>query len=135
MSDRRSARRTARLGPQQSDPPAEILMGPCIEDWAGEPDPPLSGGFERPFSGPWWRARRNWQKAVDEWAAGAGQEAWQVRNGARWRHPWSRRFVLSVGGAELVDYLEGRLNEWPGYPPGITGPHDLASGAFSGHEC
>jgi len=118
--------------PKSDQPPAEILMGPCIEVWAGEPDPPLSGGYAGSFSGPW-RARRNWRKAVDEWAESVGLEHWEAHNLSRSRHPWSRNFLLSIGGESLVDYLEGRRGDWPGYPAGMKGPYGLA-GPNSGFD-
>lgn len=129
MSDRRTARRAARVAePSTDNPPAELLMGPCIEVWAGDPDSRRPGGYEAPFSGPWWRARRNWRRALDEWfeTTGAESPGHNRQNIARIRHPWSRNYLLSIGGEALVDHLEGRREDWPEYPPGVTGPHGLA---------
>jgi hypothetical protein len=116
VSDRRSARRAARVAePSTDQPPANILMGPCVEVWAGDPDPPLPGGYERPFSSPWWRARRNWRKALDDWFEASGVEppGHNRQNVARIRYPWSRSYLLSIGGEPLVDYFEGRRPDYP----------------------
>jgi hypothetical protein len=116
LSDRRAARgvaevRTAAAGPM----PAELMSGPCIEDWAGRSE-------LRPVwaTSNWlaFQARRNWQDAVDSWVVESGwasekRPAANARNLARTQLPWSRVFLLEQGRSQLVAFYEGRRATYP----------------------
>jgi hypothetical protein len=89
--------------------PAELMMGPCIEVWAG--DEPAPAGA--PITWPAFRARDHWQAAVKAWAVDSGwatktRPAYRALDLARTRVPWSRVFLLGRGEGERVDYFEGR---------------------------
>lgn len=97
----------------ESELPYEMACGPCIEIWAGS-GPVTTGAAS-------WRARRNWQRAVNEWAirtgwAGEGRPASNAQGLARTHHPWSRDFLIARGEQGRVDYLEGRT---PVSPPRV----------------
>ena len=102
--------RTAAAGAM----PADLMAGPCIEDWADKsPRPALAGSNWLAF-----RALRHWSAAVDEWATSSGwatgkQRPNNARNLARTRHPWSRDFLISQGRQQLVDFYEGRRATFP----------------------
>jgi hypothetical protein len=117
MSERRTARGTGKVHTAAAGPmPAELMSGPCIEDWAGKKSE------RRPVwatsNWPAFQARRNWQDAVQAWAEGSGwasekRPASNAQNLARVRIPWSRVFLLARGDVELVDYYEGRRATYP----------------------
>lgn len=122
MSDRRRARgdhtgegRPRYLG---NELPAHLASGPCIEDWISTTD---HRPAHLPSSVPWpaFRALRNWQRAVEEWATQTGwatqtRPASNARNLARVRTPWSRDFLIEQGEEALVAYFEGRRARYPG---------------------
>ena len=110
MSERRKARGTARVRAAAAGPlPAELMSGPCIEDWADKGTRPEWATS----SWPAFRARRRWQAAVDSWAvesgwATDGRPASNARGLARTHLPWSRGFLIEQGRQSFVDYYEGR---------------------------
>jgi len=107
MTSRRAARGTGKAagaGPM----PTELMMGPCIEVWAGEEPKPAGA----PITWPAFRACEHWQAAVKEWAVESGwatktRSPWKALDLARTRVPWSRAFLLARDMGELVDYFEG----------------------------
>ena len=116
--------RKAAAGPM----PAELMAGPCIEDW-------FRKGIDQSLW-PEFSARRNWSAAVDRWAVESGwasesRPASNARNLARTRHPWSRMFLIEHGRGHLVDFYEGRRATFPdaeedGWRP-REGPPPVAS--------
>lgn len=110
MSERRAARSGVAGGEANALLPSKLAMGPCIEVWADQ-------GLSYSESA-WMRAWRNWQAAVDLWAAESGwatdkRPARNARNLARTRLPWSRNFLLDRGEAALVEFYEGRVARRP----------------------
>lgn len=93
--------------------PADLAIGPCIEDWT-EPSERFGSNIGRALA-----AKHRWADAVESWAletgwASAQRPASNARNLARYHHPWSRDFLLARGEAEFVDWLEGRIDSNPG---------------------
>jgi hypothetical protein len=117
LSDRRAARgvaevRTAAAGPL----PAELMSGPCIEDWAGKKSERRPDWATSNY--PAFQARRNWQDAVQAWAERSGwasekRPASNAQNLARIRIPWSRVYLLEQGRSQLVAFYEGRRATYP----------------------
>jgi hypothetical protein len=116
LSDRRAARGVAEVRSAAAGPmPAELMSGPCIEDWQ---DIKTARPVWATSNWPAFRARRNWQDAVQAWAEQSGwasekRPASNAQNLARIRIPWSRVFLLARGDVELVDYYEGRRATYP----------------------
>jgi hypothetical protein len=110
MSDRRAARESGKIRKAAAGPmPAELMSGPCIEDWVGRSKRPDWAQSHWPA----FQAMRNWQAAVDLWAVESGwaterRPASNACNLARTRRPWSRVYLIEHGCKSLVDYYEGR---------------------------
>jgi hypothetical protein len=116
MSERRAARGTGKVRTAAAGPmPAELMSGPCIEDWADKGD---ARAHWATSNWPAFQARRNWQAAVQAWAERSGwasekRPASNAQNLARIRIPWSRVFLLEQGRSQLVAFYEGRRATYP----------------------
>lgn len=97
-----SARRAARGGPSHpsaASGAADLLAGPCIEDWAPDDAPPQHAAKH---------ALRAWGAALAAWARDSGVTYWDARAQARTATPWSRAYLIESGRAALADYYDGR---------------------------
>lgn len=106
MARRRAPAPLVRAG-SEGKLPAELMPGPCIEDWTdpGEPKRVPHGADRGQYRA--LLARHRWKQAVGTWAAETGNSPLDAIGLARTRTPWSRQYLTDIGRADLAAYYDG----------------------------